>query len=317
MEKEVASDDLSSEEQAFFTPPEEDAPAEAPEQTADAEEQAPPEQGEKPDEGAEQEPEPERPQNRMVDYRALQEARNELRQEREQRARLEERVNMILQQVQPRQEPEQEAPEPSELEPFDPNKHDIFDYVQKQTEEIRRLRDWRQETEQQRQAREQQEAQVRAVEDFRNRLGAHEQQFAQQNPDYFDRINAYIEQEVPRLAVLSGRAAVVGEAQARQEALEHLRNNLLGTAYQLSSQGQDPAAYFYHALSNYAPQPSQAEPAPAEPQTPPEDKFQSLKGGSSSKARVPKSYADLNNMSDDEFMKAVEDGVFEKIASGR
>lgn len=319
MDKQLPADELSAEEQAYFDQAgqiEDESPAETPEPSADApEEDAAPEPEQ---DGAPPEDEDggDRRRNRTVDYRALREAREELSRERQERAKLEERVNIILQHMQGQQQPQQEeaSAEPEPLEPFDPDKHDVFDYLKRQSEEIAQLRGWKQETERERAERMQRERQAAAVQDFQQRLAAHEQSFAQQNPDYFDRLEAYSTQEAQRRAVLSGYG---GDPRAVQQVAQQVKSELFRTAYNLVRQGQDPAAYFYQALANYAPAPAQeTEPEPAKEEPPPEDKFQSLKGSGSSKARKVRTPADLAKMSDDEFQKAIENGTFARVMGG-
>lgn len=153
------------------------------------------------------------------------------------------------------------------------------------------------------------------VRGFRQQLSAHEAEFAKRNPDYFDRINAYVDWKAKELAAVEGY-----DERALPSLRQHFQADLFRRAYTLANRGVDPADHFYRALAGWAPQKSPAEEGadqPAQPAKPAaEDKFTSLKGGSGAgDARAPRSATDLLKMSDDEFAKAVENGTFKKVAA--
>lgn len=313
--------ELTAEERAYFdsrgetAPPEEVAPAPAPAEPEPAPEQAPAAQDEQQGEpvGEEGQGEEERPRDdrgRFVPHQALHEERSRRKEAEEARRVAEDRFAKLLESLSQQQGQGHQQPQP---EPeVDPDA-DPLAAVKAHHEELRQFKEWRRQQEQAAQAQQQWMSIAADIE-------ASEAEFKQQAPDYTDAV-AFLKTQAEATYRMMG----MQPAQVQQA----LMRDVAQMAMVARQSGKSPAEFAYEFAKVRGYQPNPAAPkqdnAPAPEGMAAADKVRSIAEGQRAQRSIgqvaggasPDLTADsVLAMSDDEFMAAIRDGRFRKVAGG-
>jgi hypothetical protein len=212
----------------------------------------------------------------------------ELLKERERRKRAEDAVNRfegLLERLSQRSTPEQApAPEP-QVPDVNSQPFEAVNWTMQQVQDMRR---------QQHEMAEQQQVE-RERQRFETQLAAHEKQFAEQNADYYDRVDF-----VGKNFVSQYRFRGHDEASAKQLAAQDMK----ALAYDIARRGVSPAQYFHQmATETFGYQARPAAPVENGKETRERGRkaFKSLSNVDGSAPKGKRSLEDLANMSDEDF----------------
>ena len=242
----------------------------------------------------------EQPRQKLVPHEALHEERTrrqalarQLSEEREARVRMEERLNMIAQANQPREQ----IP--------DVNEDPVAYFQWEQDQKDQRIRGLEQEAYQRHQQEQHKQFQSHVLNTYKSSVGEAETT----HPDFKDAYNFLINSRVNEL-----KAA----GYSQQQAVELTHNDEFNIVANAVQNGQNPAVVAYQVAKARGYAPKAPKPNGA-------DKLDNIaKGQAESKSLSgasgggvgDASIDSLLGMSDDDFMKAVKSGAFKKAAGG-